>query len=91
MSTPVTRLLRFLPGSPPKAIGPLPDVVKQEAIAWCTTHDLTICEAVTTNDAGGDPHCSGSHNAFASDCTISTSGPEHKWWRDVSENIGEEE
>ena len=48
--------------------------VTQQAIPWCTTHDLPSCPlpARFCYEAYRDPFS----------CSISTGGPDHKWWRD---------
>ena len=51
-------------------------VVKdQEAIPWCTTHDLP--------DLFSDGMCADSRVVSLDECNISQGGRDHKWWKDT--------
>ncbi len=47
--------------------------ISQEAIPWCTTHDMTII--------GDDDYC-WKIDYDKLDCVISSGGLDHKWWKD---------
>ena len=73
-----------------------PDVYKQRAIPWCTTHDDRATymqdECRFVQQFGNEPEGSMLHQAFelaaqfisgGAECVISTGGPDHKWWKDT--------
>ena len=66
--SPSTRMMRTFPDDK--------EIVDQEAIPWCTTHD-SIAERTRgghwLDECGDDPFY----------CKISTGGPDHKWWKDT--------
>ena len=56
-----------------------PDVYNQEAIPWCTTHNV--------QRSGDQPYCKDARapdiDAEIHECEISSGGPDHKWWKDT--------
>ena len=61
-------------------------IIDQEAIPWCTTHDMnvTIGHKYRTWIWDG---CIAAVTEWRDDtdsCVISTGGPDHKWWFDGS-------
>ncbi len=46
----------------------------QSAVRWCTTHDCWTDSGVNCMETTGP-----------GSCTISTGGPDHRWWEDVRE------
>ncbi len=55
-----------------------PDVYKQTAIPWCTTHD-----DIASWDALNERCWAYGRTTTEGACVISTGGPDHKWWMDT--------
>ena len=56
--------------------------VEQQAIPWCTTHDISK-DIPNPNPAADRPGDCFLAEYREGECVISTWGPDHKWWVDV--------
>ena len=59
------------------------ELIRQEAIPWCTTHD-----SETAISLDGQVYFCRKAQTWTHlethGCEVSTGGPDHKWWRDES-------
>ena len=58
------------------------ETVGQQAIPWCTTHDISK-DIPNPNPAADRPEDCLLAEYREGECVISRGGPKHKWWVDV--------
>ncbi len=56
--------------------------VTQEAIPWCTTHDISK-DIPNPNSAADRPEDCLLSEYREGECVISRGGPDHDWWRNI--------